>query len=69
MFDDVWQQLLSLLDAKGKLDLSEGSLDGSFVAGKRGEAVRWGYKGKGPTVMVASEARGIPVALDVFAAR
>ena len=36
MFDQLWQHLLALLDAEGKLDLSEGSLDGSFVASKRG---------------------------------
>ena len=36
MFDSLWQQLLALLDAEGKLDLSEGSLDGSFVPAKRG---------------------------------
>ena len=36
VFDRVWQQLLALLDAEGKLNLSEGSLDGSFVAAKRG---------------------------------
>ena len=36
VFDSLWQQLLALLDAEGKLGLSEGSLDGSFVAGKRG---------------------------------
>jgi hypothetical protein len=61
VLDALWQQLLALLDAEGKLDL-EGSLDGSFVAGKRGEATAWGYKGKGSTAMVASEARGMPVA-------
>ena len=48
----MWQQLLALLDAEGKLDLSEGSLDGSFVMGKRGgEAIKWGYKGKGSMVI------------------
>lgn len=36
VFDGVWQRLLALLDAEGKLDLSEGSLDGSFVPAKRG---------------------------------
>lgn len=36
VFDSVWQQLLALLATEGKLDLSEGSLDGSFVPAKRG---------------------------------
>lgn len=36
VFDNVWQRLLGLLDAERKLDLSEGSLDGSFVPSKRG---------------------------------
>ncbi len=34
--DAIWKQLLSLLEAEGKLDLREGSLDGSFVPAKRG---------------------------------
>lgn len=36
VLEAVWQHLLSLLEAEGKLDLSEGSLDGSFVPAKRG---------------------------------
>lgn len=36
VFDRLWQQLLALLDAQGQLNLSEGSLDGSFVPSKRG---------------------------------
>lgn len=36
VFDTLWQQLLAILDVQGKLNLSEGSLDGSFVAAKRG---------------------------------
>lgn len=36
VLDAIWRRLLSLLEAEGKLDLTEGSLDGSFVATKRG---------------------------------
>lgn len=36
VLDRVWQELLSLLERDGKLDLSKGSLDGSFVPAKRG---------------------------------
>lgn len=32
VLDAIWKQLLSLLEAEGKLDLREGSLDGSFVS-------------------------------------
>lgn len=32
----IWQELLSLVERDGKLDLSKGSLDGSFVPAKRG---------------------------------
>ena len=34
--DRLWQTLLSLLEQDGKLDLSQESLDGSFVPAKRG---------------------------------
>lgn len=36
VLDRIWQTLLSLLEQEGKLDLSKGSLDGSFVPAKRG---------------------------------
>ena len=36
VLETIWQRLLSLLEAQGNIDLSEGSLDGSFVATKRG---------------------------------
>ena len=36
ILDRLWQTLLSLLEQDGKLDLSQGSLDGSFVPVKRG---------------------------------
>ena len=36
LFKRIWQTLLGLLDAVGEIDLSKGSLDGSFVPGKRG---------------------------------
>lgn len=40
VLDAMWRRLLSLLEAEGNLDLTEGSLDGSFVAGKRGRKRR-----------------------------
>jgi transposase len=36
VLDGIWKELLSVLEAEGKLDLREGSLDGSFVPAKRG---------------------------------
>ena len=36
VLEGIWRKLLSLLEAKGAIDLSEGSLDGSFVPSKRG---------------------------------
>ena len=36
VLEEIWRRLLSLLEAEGGIDLSEGSLDGSFVAAKRG---------------------------------
>lgn len=36
VLERIWQELLSLLEKDGKLDLSKGSLDGSFVPAKRG---------------------------------
>lgn len=36
VLEAIWRKLLSLLEAEGELDMSEGSLDGSFVPTKRG---------------------------------
>jgi hypothetical protein len=36
VIDHIWRQLLAELAAKGEIDLSWGSLDGSFVPAKRG---------------------------------
>jgi putative transposase len=36
VLEALWQKLLSLLEAEGDIELSEGSLDGSFVPSKRG---------------------------------
>lgn len=36
VLDAIWRRLPTLLEAGGKLDLTEGSLDGSFVPTKRG---------------------------------
>ena len=49
VFESLWQQLLARLDVEGQLDLSEGSLDGSFVMGKRGVRLSSGAtKAKAP---------------------
>ncbi len=45
----LWQALLSMLEQEGKVDLSQGSLDGSFVAAKRGASKSTtGAKAKAP---------------------
>ena len=36
VLEAIWRRLLSLLEAEGELDMTEGSLDGSFVPTKRG---------------------------------
>lgn len=36
VLEGIWRKLLSLLEVEGGIDLSEGSLDGSFVPSKRG---------------------------------
>lgn len=36
VLERIWRQLLAELDIKGEIDLSQGSLDGSFVPTKRG---------------------------------
>ena len=36
LFKRIWQALLGLLHATGEIDLSKGSMDGSFVPAKKG---------------------------------
>ena len=36
VLEAIWRKLLGLLEAEGELDMTEGSLDGSFVPSKRG---------------------------------
>lgn len=49
VLDRLWQALLSVLAQEGKIDLSKGSLDGSFVAAKRGASKSTtGAKAKAP---------------------
>lgn len=49
VLERLWQALLSVLEQKGKVDLSQGSLDGSFVAAKRGASKSTtGAKAKAP---------------------
>jgi transposase len=36
VLEHIWRQFLAELEANGKIDLSQGSLDGSFVPTKRG---------------------------------
>lgn len=40
VLDAVWKRLLGLLEAEGKLDLTEGSINGSFLPSKRGRRDR-----------------------------
>lgn len=61
MLERFWQALQSVLAQEGKLNLSKGSLDGSFVAAKRGASKSTtGAKAKA-ILMVVSEARGCPL--------
>lgn len=50
VFECIWQSLLSLLEVEGKLNLDSGSVDGSFVAAKRGE----------PESAAAKKAKAVP---------
>lgn len=50
VFERIWQSLLSLLEVEGKLNLDSGSVDGSFVAAKRGE----------PESVAAQKAKAVP---------
>lgn len=36
VLEAIWRKLLGLLEAESELDMTEGSLDGSFVPSKRG---------------------------------
>lgn len=36
VLDGIWRQLLAELDTKGEINLTQGSLDGSFVPAKKG---------------------------------
>lgn len=36
VLEAIWRKLLGLLEVQGELDMTEGSLDGSFVPSKRG---------------------------------
>ena len=58
----VHQHRIALLDEQGKLRLDETFLDGTFVpAKKRGECVGKTKAGKGSMIMVASDAKGVPL--------
>src|SRR5690242_19006457 len=55
---------------RGKLDLSECFLDGSFViAKKRGPGVGVTKRGKGCKIMAVADRTGLPVAVHVGSAR
>ncbi len=62
VLDAMRRRLLSLLEAEGKLELTEGRLGGSFVPSKGGERIGLSVKGNGSTLMVVSEESGLPVA-------
>jgi len=51
---NVWQTFLGLLDEKHLLDWKEFFIDGSFSPAKKGKGTKW---------MVATDGKGIPVAL------
>lgn len=56
-------RLLGAAHLAGKIDWSNGSVDGSFAAGKGGgEGVDYGFKGKGVTTHALVDGNGFPLA-------
>jgi hypothetical protein len=61
VWERIWRAILSLLDARGKLDWMAAFLDGSFAPAKRGgAAVGLTRKGKGTKWMLVVDGSGIP---------
>lgn len=60
----VWQQILALLERQGKLDLSLGHLDGSFVQSPKFQGT--GYSNKhhrnGTNISLVTDKHGLPLA-------
>ena len=57
-------RLLGAADLAGKIDWGNGSIDGSFAAGKGGgEGVDYGFKGKGVTSHALVDGNGNPLAI------
>ncbi|MGH9879135.1 MAG: IS5 family transposase [Nitrososphaerales archaeon] len=69
VFDNVLQALANDLRDRGKLDLSECHIDGTFVIAKKG-ATRFGAtrRGKGTKVMAVADGNGLPVAINIASA-
>ncbi|MGH9194235.1 MAG: IS5 family transposase [Acidimicrobiia bacterium] len=54
---------------RGRLDLSEGLIDGSFVIAKKGgSASGHSHRGKGSKLMAVADRSGLPIAVDVAGA-
>ena len=70
IWEKIWQAFLAELDAQGKIDWEETSIDGSFAPAKKGgKCVGKTKKGKGTKLMVVVEGReGIPMARKITSA-
>ena len=61
--------LASALLEQGRIDLSEGFIDGTFVPAKRGaQAVGPTKRGKGTKIMAVTDGSGLPIALHIDSA-
>ncbi len=62
--EKIKSRLLGVAHLSGKIDWTNGSIDGSFVAGKGGgESVDRGFKGKGVTIHALVDGKGNPIAV------
>jgi len=62
-------RLLGAAHLAGKIDWSNGSIDGSFAAGKGGgEGVDYGFKGKGVLTHALVDGNGLPLAVTTTGA-
>lgn len=69
VFDGILLTLADDLRERGKLDLREAFIDGTFApAKKRGRAVGKTKRGKGTKIMAVADAAGFPLTLHVASA-
>ncbi|WKZ34455.1 MAG: IS5 family transposase [Anaerolineales bacterium] len=69
VFEKVLQALVRDVKERGKLDLTECFIDGSFVIAKKGaEGVGKTKRGKGTKLMAVADRAGLPIAISVESA-